>query len=70
MDHVVVVPILVELVVHLDTQLEAVEDLRHGVVSAHEEDRVRVVTLLMLLVHYLVLIQVGLWEHGMLAVHL
>jgi hypothetical protein len=58
MDHVEDQPILVELVVHLDTLLEAVEDQLPGHVLAQEEDRVRVVVLRMRHVHYLVLIQV------------
>lgn len=54
MDHVEDQPILVELVVHLHTQLEAVEDLRHGVVSVQEEEQMlQVVALPMLHVHLL-----------------
>lgn len=45
MVHVVVGPILVGLVVHLDTQLVRVEDLRHGTVSAQEEGVVLIVVL-------------------------
>lgn len=43
MDHVEDQPILVELEVHLDTQLEAVEDLRYGAVSDHEEEQMQAV---------------------------